>query len=333
MEFSPECKFIASGGEDNKVRIWNIETGRLAKTFFLDNEDTFEALGWSKPINSLSYSPDSKFLAVGRGSGEVLIIDTDSGDAIQDLEGHPGGLFGERGPCVKFSHDGHFLGTGGLDGRLIIWNPSDWSILWSAEADKDKSQKSVLAITFSNDNKIIASGGMDGTVRLWDTRNGNLVTELIPTESSDVMVQSLSRQLRIYSISFTQDNKHIVARDQSCLAVYDLKTGVREVINSTSRGGTEDESIIDRLERWAEANRDFAIAHRLSNTNSGLSPNGSVWAIGCREGEIQLWDLLNKNIAHKLIGHQGTIDCTVFSSDGRLLASGGQDGVICIWGV
>lgn len=54
--FSPDNKYLATGSEDCKVRIWDLESLQLAKTF----ADTV-------PIYSVDYSNDGKYIATASG--------------------------------------------------------------------------------------------------------------------------------------------------------------------------------------------------------------------------------------------------------------------------
>ena len=63
--FSPDGRYLACGGEDKAIVVWDIE----------DNK-TYQILeGHSMDIYSLDYSPDGAFLASGSGDKTVKIWD------------------------------------------------------------------------------------------------------------------------------------------------------------------------------------------------------------------------------------------------------------------
>jgi len=54
VAFSPDGKFLTTGGQDKNARIFNLETGNEVKSFKHGND-----------VNSITFSPDGKFLATG----------------------------------------------------------------------------------------------------------------------------------------------------------------------------------------------------------------------------------------------------------------------------
>jgi WD40 repeat protein len=60
-----------------------------------------------------------------------------------------------------------------------------------------------------------------------------------------------------------------------------------------------------------------------------LSPDGALLAFKETMDDIVLWDLAAAREVHRLVG----LRPIAFSGDGRLLASGTQDGVVLLWGV
>ncbi|MFH1051274.1 MAG: hypothetical protein V1779_10155 [bacterium] len=62
IAFSPDSKMVASSGEDNKVRIWDVETKELLHTLYHE-------MGQHAYINNIVFSIDSKFLILGEGAG------------------------------------------------------------------------------------------------------------------------------------------------------------------------------------------------------------------------------------------------------------------------
>jgi WD40 repeat protein len=62
-KLSPDGKWIASGGSDHVVRLWDAEAGSLLQKF----------LGHNSVVNTVAFSPDGKQLASG-GWDQVIKI-------------------------------------------------------------------------------------------------------------------------------------------------------------------------------------------------------------------------------------------------------------------
>ena len=65
VAISPEGRWIASGGEDNTVKLWNAATGEAVSTF----------RGHTSWVSRVAFSPDSKSLASASFDATVRIWD------------------------------------------------------------------------------------------------------------------------------------------------------------------------------------------------------------------------------------------------------------------
>ena len=99
--------------------------------FRVEEEILLVAIGektllWSKRmeghtdwVESVSFSPDGKFIASGSWDGMVCLWDVSSGKEIRRMEGHTGWV-----ESVSFSPDGKFIASGSSDGMVRLWDVS-----------------------------------------------------------------------------------------------------------------------------------------------------------------------------------------------------------------
>jgi len=183
--------YIASGSDDNIVRIWNIKSSRLIKelkghtapissVFFSKNGKKVISSSWDRTvrvwnlktgthkkfqtdgITGISLSPDGKKFARSKGE-EISLFATQTGDKLSTLKEHLGNV-----TTTSFSFDGEKIASASHDETIIIWSVKTKDKLKVLEGHTCW----VNAVAFSPHGEKLVSGGNDRTVRMWDFQTG-----------------------------------------------------------------------------------------------------------------------------------------------------------------
>jgi hypothetical protein len=157
LAYSKDGKYIASGSY-TEVKIWDAALGIPKHTVG----------GFAASVVTLSFSPDSKLLAVGGGAptedGEIKVFDVATGKVVTDIKGgHSDTVFG-----ICFSPDGKMLATCGADKFVKVWEMPGGKFLKAFEGHTHH----VLDVGWKADGKALASCGADNVVKVWDLEKG-----------------------------------------------------------------------------------------------------------------------------------------------------------------
>ena len=316
IAFSPDGKTIASGGQDNALRLWDVETQTEIGTLE----------GHTGGPNSLFFSPDGRTLTSRDDDQTLRLWDVKTQTQIHTLEGYTGTV-----ESVSFSPDGRTLASGGQDNSVRLWDVATRAEIGTLFGHTGY----VSSVSFSPDGKTIASGSHDGTVRLWDvetqTEIGLLEGHIWP----------------VSSVSFSPDGKTIASGSNnninnnvrtiynnwgydSPVRIWDMDTQTEigrlaGSSNSYSRiSFSPDGQTIARMYTWVDYSVDLWDVD--TQKRKQVYSNNEIFVRRVLD-EYTIWDVLwviaaqAENIHTILEGHTGTVESVAFSPDGKTIAA------------
>jgi WD40 repeat protein len=111
VAFSPDDRYVLTGGDDGVARLWDTATG--------DELRRFETGGAG--VGSVAFDPGGRFVLTGGGSTRAdpaRLWDAESGELLQVFEPSRSGSLGVN--SAAFSPDGQRVVTGDRQG-LTVW--------------------------------------------------------------------------------------------------------------------------------------------------------------------------------------------------------------------
>jgi WD40 repeat protein len=196
VAFSPDSKVVASGSDDNTIRLWDAAAG--APLQMLE--------GHSSSVTSVAFSPDSKLVASGSKDGIVKLWEVATGAPLQTLNSRSRSV-----TSVALSPDGKLVAAGSDDKTVRLWDAATGALLgcfWGHSG-------SVTSVAFSPDGKLVVSASRDRTVRLWEVATGAQLQTLKGHSSS------------VTSVAFSPDGKLVASGSyDKTVMLWDATTGV-----------------------------------------------------------------------------------------------------------
>ncbi len=163
ITYSPNGRYLASGGWDNLVKIWDAQTGNLVKTF----------KGHKSAILDIYFTKDSKTLITSSKDETIKFWDIARGNLKKEITGHSGWIM-----SIGLNSDESILASGGSDETISLWDVASKPDT-ALEIKRFLGHKDyVRSLDFSNDGKILVSGGDDNKVKFWNIASGKEILEI-----------------------------------------------------------------------------------------------------------------------------------------------------------
>jgi WD40 repeat protein len=139
VNFSPNGELIAAGSNDDKVIVWNVNTGEIKYEFLDAVRDIWEVV----------FHPTGDYLAASGSDNAIRIYNVETGKLIKTILGH------SKVPlAMDFSPSGALLASGGDDKTVKIWDTKTWKLLHTLQGDNE----AIHSVVFIGNDKVLAGG-------------------------------------------------------------------------------------------------------------------------------------------------------------------------------
>ena len=276
VAFSPNGERVASGSENNTVRIWDAATGKLQR----------ELQGHGDSVTSVAFSPNGERVASGSDDRTVRIWDAATGQLQRELKGHSGVV-----ASVAFSPSGAQVASGSRDKTIRIWD----AVTGQLQRELKGHSGRVYSVVFSPNGKRVASGSNDRTVRIWDAATGQLQRELkghsksvwsvaFSPNGERVASGSSDNTVRIWDAATGQLQRELKGHSDSVYSVAFSPGGERVASGSFDKTVLIWNAVTGQIQRELEGHDELV-------TSVAFSPNGDRLASGSYDETLWIWSL------------------------------------------
>ncbi|KAK5189556.1 hypothetical protein LTR47_004001 [Exophiala xenobiotica] len=283
-----------------------------------------------------------------------MLRDGVTGDWIGTFIGHKGAVWSSR-----LSSDARLAATGSADFSARIWDPQTGECLHILEHSHIVRS---VAFPIQDNPQCVATGTQDKKLKIFDlTRGGSVASPAQASAASPVTPSTTSEGLEIgpgehggtiksiiwnvdYNILTTACEDKTIRwwdlRSQRMITSYKTEQAIGSCELSTHKSGDPNPGIISVAvghsalffdagrpgQLVKQINFDHDIASVGINTGTGRFVTG-----GDKDVWVRVWDFDQEKELEVLKGHHGPIWSTAYSPDGKLFATGSEDGTIKLW--
>jgi WD40 repeat protein/serine/threonine protein kinase len=311
VAFSPDSKYIVSGGWDEFVRVWDVASGKeIARMTHLGS------------VHSVAFSPDGKYVVSG-GDYTARVWEAVTGKEVV---------------CMTHDDDVRTLAIS-PDGKYVVSGSSDktarvWEAITGKEVARMYHEEAVERVAFSPDGEYVISSSWQGIERVWEGLTGKLV-------------RTNSENVRWHFHDFSRDGRYEVIAEEFVARVIDAASG-KEVARMTHdefvtwaafsldgkvvASGSYDKTVrvweVKPRREVIQVTHDGSAEFILFSSDGKYVLSQSRRFSVDRDQTARVWEAVTGKELARMTAREATF---AFSPDGKYVAAGSLKGTAHVW--
>jgi WD40 repeat protein/Flp pilus assembly protein TadD len=338
LTFSPDGKFLLSGGRDGTAQLWEVASGRRRAL-----------LRHPADVKAGAFSPDGSLVATGwghmttRGVGGARLWEVPTGKP------RGGPLTQEETWAVAFSPDGQRLLTGGGNeapkprGRAQLW------VTRSGQPDGPglTLDSAVRAVAFSPDSKHFLAVSSSGAIQVVNRATGRGYGTYHPPFVRRAGFSDPGN-FRVNDLAMSPDGRTFITTGADAQA-FDLSNGSAVGTSCVHEGlitavavspdgqtvATASQDATARL--WEAPTRQPPIGRtldvKLSVAGLAYSPRADGLLVATEDGHVSLHDPEDLRLRAQWSAHRRVLKVALFHPDGSKILTASYDDTAVLWDV
>jgi WD40 repeat protein len=296
IAFNTDGTLLATGSDDQTVRIWDTATGKELHTLKADERLRVEAV---------AFSPDGKLLASAGWDATVRLWDPVTGKLERKFEAGEPNHDSVRG--IAFSPDGKKLIAVGM---LVPAGDNEPMPIFDVASGKrertvdSKITNGLSSVAFSRDGKVFATNNYYEGPQLWDFATGRAlklfkhpaVGQIVFSRDGSVLASVANDEMiRLWDVPGAKELRTLRAKGSTVSAVAFSRDG-----KHLASAGHKDGSVKLWNVATGEELRSLK-GHTARSTRVAFHPDGKQLASGGADGMVKLWDVTEIRPAKKAL--------------------------------
>ncbi len=330
VAFSPNGELVASGGDDNSIRLWDVAQGELSQVL----------RGHGNAVRSIAFSPEGRFLLSGgqeKKGNQVRMWNLAGYQEVRVLHAEVFAGHEDAVLSARFSPDGQQIVTASRDRTASLWDVASGKRVQQFEEGHEFLATSAV---YFPDGRRLATGAGDNSVRIWDAALGTELVVLSPTGRLGTLAVSPDGD---WLVTGSLGNEAIIWDSHSGAEVGTPLVGHTAEVSAAAFSpngkllATGDDRGRIRLWRRSSPADTWQFAtelrgHSRSITALRFTPASDRLVSSSGDHSCGQWDVTSgQEVRDLVLKHPDYVTSLDLSADGRLALTTCDDGIARLW--